>query len=642
MKTTRRRFIHSATAAAAVPFASGAAAGRIRVGNENNPAVGPDSRVPDTLDLVQNGNDALNGLAGTLDWGRVPEFYFRVELRPPKFIHDRHSFAACGPKYGEAFVMLRAMTGSDRFTDIQERYRQYLLDCIEEDGLFYCKIGPQRPWDNSSPEDTANIYGNGRMIRACLAEYDHDGNPEWLARARKISGMLAEIGIYREDYVYFPTTPGYGDMYSYPKSGWKITEIPRQGPEAGIGPAFGIPMYLGGTILPLVRLAERTHDEKTLDLATKLTRFLMRPGSAWLPSIYSRGVNPGEHGEYQGQTHAHMMALRGILACGVATSNNIMKNFAREGYEFSRNMGIVRLGWFQEEVGKHSHETCCLADMTSLALKLSEAGLGDYWDDVDGYARNHMTEGRFVNLEKLKRLNPGLTSEDEKWLERALGTYSGWGSPVALSTVLQNCCMANGAQGLYSVWQKTVTYDQGSATAKVNLLLNRTTPQLDVESYLPYEGKVVLRNSGAMCVYVRIPTWVDRHGLACHVDGEARDARYLQNYLLFDSPNPRSVITVTFPVRDEVQTYTCDDYGEGGWSAKPISTFRYRATFRGNTAITLESLQGDQTITYDGGRLNVTPVYTAYDNRGFVGKTVAPLKARGSAISSSSKEIFSW
>jgi hypothetical protein len=253
-----------------------------------------------------------------------------------------------------------------------------------------------------------------------------------------------------------------------------------------------------------------------------------------------------------------------------------------------------------------------------------------------------MTEGRFVNLEKLKRLNPGLTSEDEKWLERALGTYSGWGSPVALSTVLQNCCMANGAQGLYSVWQKTVTYDQGSATAKVNLLLNRTTPQLDVESYLPYEGKVVLRNSGAMCVYVRIPTWVDRHGLACHVDGEARDARYLQNYLLFDSPNPRSVITVTFPVRDEVQTYTCDDYGEGGWSAKPISTFRYRATFRGNTAITLESLQGDQTITYDGGRLNVTPVYTAYDNRGFVGKTVAPLKARGSAISSSSKEIFSW
>jgi hypothetical protein len=641
MKTTRRRFIQSATAAAAVPFASGAAAGRISVGIESCNAVESATHVPDTLDLVQNGNDALNGLAGTLDWGKVPEFYFRVELRPPRFIHDRHSFAACGPKYGEAFVMLRTMTGSDRFLDIQDRYRQYLLSCIEEDGLFYCKISPQRPWDNSSPEDTANIYGNGRMIRALIAEYDHDGNPEWLEWARKISGKLAEIGIYKDDYVYFPTTPGYGDMYSYPKSGWKITEIPRQGPEASIGPAFGIPMYLGGTILPLVRLAERTQDERTLDLATKLTRFLMRPGSAWLPSIYSRGVNPGEHAEYQGQTHAHMMALRGILACGVATNNNLMKNFAREGYEFSRNLGIVRLGWFQEEVGKHSHETCALADMISLALQLSKAGLGDYWDDVDGYARNHLTEGRFVNLEKLRALNPGLTSEDERWLERALGTYSGWGSPVALSTVLQNCCMANGGQALYSVWQDIVTYDPTSATAKVNLLLNRHSPWLDVESYLPYEGKVVLRNKNAQHVYVRIPTWVDRQGLACRVDGQTMGSRYLENHLLLDAVNPRSVITVTFPVREEVQTYTCDDYGEGGWAAKPISTFRYRATFRGNTAITLESLQGDQTITYDGGRLRVTPVYTAYVDRGFLGKNDAPLKPKVAAPSSS-KEISSW
>ena len=221
------------------------------------------ARVPDTLDLVQNANDALNGLAGTVDWGEIPEFFFRVELRPPKFIHDRHSFAACGPKYWEAFVMLRAMTGSNLFLDIQQRYRQYLLSCIEEDGLFYSKIGPQRPWDNSSPEDTANIYGQGRMIRALIAEHDQDGDPEWLARARKIAGRLAEIGIYKDDYVYFPTTPGYGDMYSYPKSGWKITELPRLGPEAFIGPAFGIPMYLGGTILPLIRLAERTGDEKT-------------------------------------------------------------------------------------------------------------------------------------------------------------------------------------------------------------------------------------------------------------------------------------------------------------------------------------------------------------------------------------------
>lgn len=367
----------------------------------------------------------------------------------------------------------------------------------------------------------------------------------------------------------------------------------------------------------------------------------MRPESAWLPSLYSRGVNPGEHGEYQGQTHAHMMALRGILACGLATNNTTMKNFAREGYEFSRNMGIVRLGWFQEEVGKHSHETCALADMISLALHLSLSGLGDYWEDVDGYVRNHLTEGRYMSLEKLKALNPGLTADGERWLERTIGTYTGWGSPVALSTVLQNCCMANGAQALYSVWAKILTYDPAHATAKVNLLLNQTSRWVDVESYLPYEGKVILRNKTARRMDVRMPTWVDRRALACQVDGQPTEAQYLDNYLRLDSLNRGSVVSLTFPIREEVQTYSCDDYGEGGWLAKPRTTYRYRATFRGNTAITLESLEGDQSVTYDGGRLRVSPVYTAYENRGFLGKTVAPMKSKTATVASQ-KEICSW
>ena len=66
-----------------------------------------------------------------------------------------------------------------------------------------------------------------------------------------------------------------------------------------------------------------------------------------------------------------------------------------------------------------------------------------------------------------------------------------------------------------------MTLEQSSATAKVNLLLNRATPWLDAESYLPYEGKVVIRNKNAQRIYVRIPTWIDRHGLPSRVDGQA-------------------------------------------------------------------------------------------------------------------------
>jgi hypothetical protein len=107
----------------------------------------------------------------------------------------------------------------------------------------------------------------------------------------------------------------------------------------------------------------------------------------------------------------------------------------------------------------------------------------------------------------MKQINSSLTPDQERLLERSIGTYCGWGTPVALSTVLQNCCMGNGAQALYSVWESIVRFQD--STAKVNLLLNRQSPWLDVESYLPYEGRVILRNKQARRIFIRIPGWVD-------------------------------------------------------------------------------------------------------------------------------------
>ncbi|MFB3923249.1 MAG: hypothetical protein ACE145_16125 [Terriglobia bacterium] len=57
----------------------------------------------------------------------------------------------------------------------------------------------------------------------------------------------------------------------------------------------GIPTYLGGTLLPLVRYAEAAQVKKTLELAGKLTQFLLEPDSAWIPDGYAKGVTPAEH-----------------------------------------------------------------------------------------------------------------------------------------------------------------------------------------------------------------------------------------------------------------------------------------------------------------------------------------------------------
>ena len=45
--------------------------------------------------------------------------------------------------------------------------------------------------------------------------------------------------------------------------------------------------------------------------------------------------------------------------------------------------------------------------MVALGIRLSDAGLGDYWDDVDGIARNHLIEGQLTDASLLEHVAEG-------------------------------------------------------------------------------------------------------------------------------------------------------------------------------------------------------------------------------------------
>ena len=125
----------------------------------------------------------------------------------------------------------------------------------------------------------------------------------------------------------------------------------------------------------------------------------------------------------------------------------------------------------------------------------------------------------------------------------------------------------------------------GTSQATVNLLLNRFSPWVDVASYLPYEGKVVLHNKKAKTLNVRIPAWVDKEAVKVAVDGQARACRWLNRYLLL-GVKPKCQITITFPMVTAKETHIVRDFGHRG--TKLQSETNYIITFKGNTAIDLE------------------------------------------------------
>jgi hypothetical protein len=100
-----------------------------------------------------------------------------------------------------------------------------------------------------------------------------------------------------------------------------------------------------------------------------------------------------------------------------------------------------------------------------------------------------------------------------------------------------------------------------------------------VESTLPYEGKVLLRNKAARRIAVRIPAWIDRQELVAEVSGQAASLDWIGNRLLFSGLIPTDVITLSFPIHESRARYTVN--------AQTDQEQTYTCTFRGSTLVDL-------------------------------------------------------
>jgi hypothetical protein len=566
--------------------------------------------VPGTLDLTRHADIGLNGLSGILDPKANYEFWWGISFAvcPPTLEYDARSFAACGMKVLESFPMMTIMTGSDKHKEAFNGLKNLLVSWIDEDGLLYCPVGPNRPHDKVAPEDYANVYGQSRMMLAMMALYQLDKDDTWLELTARMSDALCRIAIDKGTYSYYPVNMGkdgieMGEGYCYPRSDWYDTSEAQGEVE---GPESSMFVYHQGPIRALSHWYATSGDERALDTARKLVRYVTRakywgtpfdgPGSpdGDIDSCGWRARAIGhERAHFTGHFHGHAAMLFALAEYANAANDTRIKEFVRSGYEYARNFGIARIGLFGE--------SCTIMDMIGIAVKLTEGGVGDYWDDVDGYIRNQMIEQQFTDpdeLLKASRLScaegvvpsPEVLSEAEAIVKQTLGIFADDGDLGQIpQTFSIQCCTANGTIGLYYAWEGIIRKN-GKDGVQVNLLLNRASPWMDVDSYLPYEGKVVLRNKTARRLLLRIPCWVDRGAVTCSVNGAEQSPSWIANYAGVDRIRPKDEIVFTFPVNEETVDYTVITKQQ--WTSDPredrnppSSSITFRCTFRGNTLV---------------------------------------------------------
>ena len=627
-KLDRREFVKTGTVAA---VAAGMVAG---CSSEKEPAARTASRyqaeVPDTLDLAARGALALRAITNVAD----PKFLYNtcqgahLDHQPPYM--SWRTGGPCLQKPIHALPGLRMMSGSTVNPDVDARMLESITQDIEGDDLWWLKSLQERPW-RAVPDSAHSVvadavaavddrfwpFPHARMMVALMDWHQYDGDSKWLELTGRMADSLAKLALKKDDRAWYYQT--------YARSGAWVGRGVAAGRPADFEPPRVNPQDIGNALRAFSRWYVVSGDKKALDLAHRLARFMLKP-TMW----GARGeemVVAGEHGRWSGHFHTNTTGLIGLAEYAIASNDARARRITNEAYQHARSVGISRIGFFPAVIRPTSQKqpsdagadgvypqvckTCGVADMIALAIRLSQSGIGDYWDHVDHYVRNHLVECQMLRRDLLEeiiaaapayKIDP--TSEtDDNVLERNIGAFVSGSDPTWLYAWYTMCCQGNGSLALSEAWKAILDHSDG--VVQVNLLLNRASRWVDLDSYLPYEGKVVLKNKTARKLHVRIPAWVDKKAVRCHVNDRQASPHWLNNYLIVEGLGRTDVVKVEFPVPESTEKFSLPSYGR-----------RYTCDFKGSTLVDI-SPRGDKPVLVkmgsdDGGVFEVRKGYPIY------------------------------
>ncbi len=525
--------------------------------------------VPDTLDLQDNGLLAIWALTAGLDPNLENRGWFSIyfDRRPMCMRHHLLSEFDVTGKYLECLTLMRLMTGSKLNGQNDAKLWALLDKHTKADGLVYYDMNAP----NAGP---AYAYTQARTLLARICRYELNPSPT----------LKKKIEVTLDTMVQRKMTRGFGF----------------------------------GALLPACRWYELTRSPVALELAQMDYAAMLEEKPF------------AEDGSFGGHFHYHTGAAIGLLAYGLMRHDQALIDKVCKIYEFARSKG-TDFGYFPEAlppapwVMQISNEGCCTADMACLAAGLSQSGAADYWDDLDRYLRNQLTEMQMKRTDFVDRIpkenqvpipirpEKGEASLDD--MKRFIGCFAGWAAPNDFAGPahfwLQQCCLGNCPRAIYEGWESIV--NSSKSGLRVNLLLNRSTPEIDVDSFLPYEGKVKVHIKQHNRIAVRIPGWVDLQAVKAEVNN--RRARYDLNgrYLEFEMLNAGDEIAISFPIVSQVIKYHIpgppwaskysvvdEDSGSGMPLPKSIDKtppdivkqilqpIEYSVTYRGNTIVDIQ------------------------------------------------------
>jgi hypothetical protein len=571
--------------------------------------------VPDTFDLQERAKLAIHGITSITDPKWDYEIFWLTDFfrNPPVMVHNANDWVQNTEGLMEVLPLLRNATGSGLNSEVDLAWMTSALKSIGPDGLYYIPLDGH-PWGridaggvdpiwradasgtwsgDAHVSQVANACTSQRAISAMTVYYLRDGNEMWKVAIEKMIDRLSALAIQRGDYCFYPAGTFEVNGKADPRvempegSEWACTWNSRL--IQGLAQYYKVSRYqpaieLAGKLANYTRYHGQIFDADG--------RWLLEPEKRGRTLFAIRDIYDVEGLTFGGHGHGHGIAMLSLLEYAIVSNDKGMLRYCKAIFEWSANpgpvYGVSRLvGWFPELYLPNypASESCTLGDMLGAAVKLTAAGAGDYWDDVDRWLRNHFAEAQLTRPDSVYRLseNQSLRAVNENETadhvaERSVGVWAGWAgaNEWAIWIGIQHCCTGNAPRGLYYVWNAMI--EHSGDRLRVNLLMNRASRWADVYSHIPYDGRVELKiKQGCKSVLLRAPEWIESGNpeLTCEVNGAMRPVVWEGRYVHVGTVSPGDKIAMRFPI--SVRTVQ-----------ERIGTKTYTLVMKGNTVVSID------------------------------------------------------
>jgi hypothetical protein len=473
------------------------------------------------FDLQARAELTARSLTALLDPRQNGLMYFLGEwrTRPPIALHGLWDYGDGSGRQIDALTLVRTMVppGSPAAApDEGERLLDaWMLRILHDDGISWLPPEPwAEPWgkeillaDPAVPGPFAEIsWAQRGTLLGLTSRFLATGDERYLGHGKRMVDGLLGIALREREGLFYPE--GY-----YHPGGWGYDR-------PGLHQA--IEEYNAAVAVPALRFFEATGYEPAIELARGLTEFALYHTPCYLPDGRLRPTV----GDVEGHFHTHSNFALAVLKLGIALKRREYLSWTRQTYEVLRKWG-TDFGWFPEGFGLRHGEVCCITDMIELALLLGRHVDPAYYADAERFGRNHLLEGQFLSLDRLRegvdrlpeserqaKLN-GDAVTTEGVTESQVGAFA---SRSTLNdafhldaTALMQCCNAAGARALYDLWRYAVEESAGSDGSKrlaIHLRFSVETPALRVVSHEPAEGRLDLTATEPCRVAVRLPAGV--------------------------------------------------------------------------------------------------------------------------------------